>query len=45
MTARDANAWPLLDFFDFSTRNFEVPPSLPEPKAMTDVIAACIKKF
>ncbi len=45
MTARDANAWPLLDFFDFSKRAFETPPTLPEPKAMTDVIAACVKKF
>ena len=45
MTARDANAWPLLDFFDFSQRTFLTPPTLPEPKLMTDVIAACVKKF
>ncbi len=45
MTARDANAWPLLDFFDFSKRSFETPPAVPEPKPMTDVIAACVKKF
>ena len=45
MTARDANAWPLLDFFDFSKATFLTPPTLPEPSAMTDVIAACVKKF
>lgn len=45
MTARDANAWPLLDFFDFSQQPFLTPPTLPEPKLMTDVIAACVKEF
>ncbi len=45
MTARDANAWPLLDFFDFSQRSFASPPDLPVPKSMADVIAACVTKF
>ncbi len=28
LTSRDANAWPLLDMFDFTTRSFATPPSL-----------------
>lgn len=44
MTARDANAWPLLDFFDFTQKTYATPPALPTPKPMTDVIAACIEK-
>ena len=45
MSARDANAWPMLDFFDFSKRSFETPPKLAEPKPMTAEIEACVKKF
>ena len=45
LTARDANAWPLFDFFDFSKRTYATPPALPAPKPMTAEIAACRKKF
>ncbi|MSP93462.1 MAG: hypothetical protein EXR79_17000 [Myxococcales bacterium] len=45
LTARDANMWPLFDFFDFSKRSFATPPPLPAPKPMTAEIAACRKKF
>jgi phospholipase C len=50
LTRRDANAWPLLDFFDFSKPQMLVPPALPQPKFSTDPavqaqVQACIKKF
>ena len=45
LTHRDANAWPLLDFFDFSKPALLTPPTLAAPKAATDEIAACVKKF
>lgn len=45
MTHRDANAWPLLDFFDFSQRSFATPPQLDAPKPMADVITACEAAF
>jgi phospholipase C len=37
LTARDANAWPLLDYFDFSEEHTAVDPSLPPaPPTPTD---------
>ena len=45
LTHRDANAWPLLDFFDFSKPALLTPPTLPDPQPMAAEIAACIKQF
>jgi phospholipase C len=45
LTRRDANAWPLYDFFEFSKPQMLVPPKLPEPKPMATEIAACKKKW
>lgn len=45
LTRRDANAWPMLDFFDFSKPALLTPPILPQPQTRTDEIAACMKEF
>jgi phospholipase C len=39
LTDRDANAWALTDFFDFSTPHFAAPPTL--PAATVDAAHAC----
>ncbi|MBX7194691.1 MAG: alkaline phosphatase family protein [Sandaracinaceae bacterium] len=41
MSARDANAWPLLDMFDFTTRSFETPPELDEAVVDMARMSAC----
>lgn len=41
MSGRDANAWPLLDMFDFSTRAFETPPELAPAVVDEARMAAC----
>lgn len=45
MTARDANAWPLLDMFDFSSPAFETPPELAEAPVDEARMAACHAAF
>lgn len=45
MTGRDANAWPLLDMFDFSTRSFAAPPDLAEAPVDEARLAACHAAF
>lgn len=45
MTGRDANAWPLLDLFDFSTPTFATPPELAEAPVDADREAACNAAF
>jgi phospholipase C len=45
MTHRDANAWPILDFFDFSKQSFATPPKLVAPKPMAAEIKACEEAF
>lgn len=42
MSGRDANAWPLLDMFDFSTRTFETPPDLEEAVVDAARMEACV---
>ncbi len=41
MTFRDANAAPMLDYFDFSRPAFLKPPSLPGPPGLARGLAAC----
>jgi phospholipase C len=41
MTFRDANAAPMLDYFDFSKPAFLKPPSLPGPPGLGAGLAAC----
>ena len=45
MSARDANAWPLLDMFDFSTRTFETPPDLEEAVVDSARMDVCIANW
>jgi phospholipase C len=45
MTGRDANAWPLLDMFDFSTAAFMTPPTFEEPEVDAAQSAACAAAF
>ncbi|AKF07385.1 phospholipase C [Sandaracinus amylolyticus] len=45
MSARDANAWPLLDMFDFSNAAFETPPQLAEAPIDEARLAACRAAF
>lgn len=46
MTGRDANAWPLLDLFDFANPAFMTPPELDSTVLPDDsVIAACEEEF
>jgi phospholipase C len=45
MTGRDANAWPLLDMFDFTTPAFMDPPEFPEPPVDAAQSAACRAAF
>jgi phospholipase C len=42
MSGRDANAWPLLDLFDFTTRSFETPPDLDEAVVDSARMEACL---
>ncbi len=41
MTGRDANAWPLLDMFDFETPTFLDPPDLADAPVDEAQVAAC----
>ncbi len=45
LTARDANAWPLLDMFDFSTATFATPPTLAEAPVDAAELAECHANF
>jgi phospholipase C len=45
LTARDANADPLMDLFDFSTAAFASPPSIPAPTVDDAGLATCIQEF
>ncbi len=46
MTGRDANAWPLLDMFDFDNPAFMTPPELDSAALPDDsVITACEEEF
>ena len=45
MSGRDANAWPLLDMFDFSTRSFETPPDLEEAVVDSARMDACLSRW
>lgn len=44
-TGRDANAWPLLDLFDFESPPFMDPPTLTTPTIDPDRRAACQEAF
>ena len=41
LTARDANAWPPLELFDFTTPHFATPPALPAADVDPDRAAEC----
>jgi hypothetical protein len=41
MTARDANADPLFDLFDFSKVSFPTPPSLPSATVNQQELSRC----
>jgi phospholipase C len=41
LTRRDANADPMLEFFDFSKPSFSKPPKLPEPRVSASKKARC----
>ena len=41
LTRRDANADPMLEFFDFSSAKFSTPPKMPTPKIDPKRKAAC----
>jgi hypothetical protein len=43
LTARDANADPLMDLFDFSSPAFATPPTLPDPAVNPGELAYCIE--
>jgi phospholipase C len=45
MSGRDANAWPLLDMFDFTTRSFETPPDLEEAVVDSARMDACLSRW
>lgn len=45
LTARDANAWPLLDMFDFTTPTFATPPTLAEAPVDATELAECNANF
>lgn len=45
LTARDANAWPLLDMFDFTTAAFATPPTLAEAPVDAAKLAECTATF
>jgi phospholipase C len=45
MTARDANANPMLDLFDFSKATFLKPPSLPTPTINQDEFNRCVALY
>ena len=45
MTTRDANAWPLLDMFDFSTQAFATPPELDAAVIDEARHAACVAEW
>ncbi|MFZ1862653.1 MAG: alkaline phosphatase family protein, partial [Polyangiales bacterium] len=46
LTGRDANAWPLLDMFDFDNPSFMEPPELaPSVLPSQSVIDACFAEF
>jgi len=45
LTARDANAWPMLDMFDFDAPAFMTPPSLPPATVDADALSACQARF
>jgi phospholipase C len=45
LTARDANADPLMDMFDFTTPAFATPPSIPEPTIDQAELTYCKTNF
>lgn len=45
LTARDANAWPMLDMFDFDAPALLSPPTLPTAEVDGDALAACMARF
>lgn len=45
LTARDANAWPLLDMFDFDAPPFMDPPSFDEPTVDQAILDDCIMRY
>jgi hypothetical protein len=45
MTSRDANAWPLLDMFDFGSPAFATPPDLDAAPVDPARLAACHAAF
>ena len=45
LTARDANAWPLYDMFDFASPSFMTPPTLAEAPVDESRVAACHAAF
>jgi phospholipase C len=45
LTGRDANAWPMLDMFDFDDPAFMTPPDLAEAPVDEDRVAACHAAF
>ncbi len=45
LTARDANADPLTDLFDFKKAAFATPPSLPTPTVDPQKLADCLQRY
>ena len=45
LTARDANAWPMLDMFDFDAPPFMVPPTLAEAPLEMRGLTQCVMAF
>ena len=45
LTGRDANAWPLLDMFDFNATPFLTPPELDSATLDPEKEAACLQRF
>ena len=45
LTARDANADPMLEMFDFANPPFMTPPSMPRPVVDQTELAYCVKTF
>ncbi len=46
LTKRDANAWPLLDFFDFSQPHYPTAPAMALPRAdKQSLIDGCVMQF
>ncbi len=45
LTGRDANAWPMLDMFDFDSPPFMDPPSITPPSIDMEQVEACRAEF